>query len=519
LVFDCKIKIVLVAIVFLLPQNSVFGQYFNLPNDYAFSLLTEKVLAAKDASVHSGLKPYIHFFSEKYTQTADSSGVFNTKSGNRVLQTFFYKHLISIESKTQNYRLRIDPLINFEIGKDFSDSVDRKLYNNTRGFIASGYIGTKVYFETILAENQSVFPTYLANVIKANAVVPGQGRWKPFRLTGYDYAFSSGFLSVQASKNLNIQVGHGKQKIGHGYRSLLLSDNAFNYPFARFTQQWAKGRIQYNNIYAVLMNLVPAAVKQNTGAERLFQKKAASFQYLSVNLTSAINLGLFQGLIWQTADQKNQQQLSLLYFNPLLFTNLVAFQLNNKNNIVIGADFKIKLHDSFNLYGQLMADDLSNSKGRGDSWGFQAGFNYFNALGIKNLFLQSEINYVAELSYSNPLGSLGDQSYSHYNQNLAYTPGSGKELIMLADYKYKRFFTNARAHFQVHKSAFIQKDNTVNLLNAKVGYLVNPSYNLNISIGIISRMQNFYTFNASKQQTNYIYIGLKSNLYNLYYDF
>jgi hypothetical protein len=117
------------------------------------------------------------------------------------------------------------------------------------------------------------------------------------------------------------------------------------------------------------------------------------------------------------------------------------------------------------------------------------------------------------------LGSLGDQSYSHYNQNLAYTPGSGKELIMLADYKYKRFFTNARAHFQVHKSAFIQKDNTVNLLNAKVGYLVNPSYNLNISIGIISRMQNFYTFNASKQQTNYIYIGLKSNLYNLYYDF
>jgi hypothetical protein len=59
---------------------------------------------------------------------------------------------------------------------------------------------------------------------------------------------------------------------------LLLSDNAFNYPFARFTQQWAKGRIQYNNIYAVLMNLVPAAVKQNTGAERLFQKNLTAFK-------------------------------------------------------------------------------------------------------------------------------------------------------------------------------------------------------------------------------------------------
>ena len=31
---------------------------------------------------------------------------------------------------------------------------------------------------------------------------------------GFDYAFASGFVSLQGAKNLNIQFGHGKQKIG-----------------------------------------------------------------------------------------------------------------------------------------------------------------------------------------------------------------------------------------------------------------------------------------------------------------
>lgn len=449
---------------------------------------------------------------------ADSHKVFKFIVDDPAIDLVFYKHFLRVEPKKEKFRLYIDPILNLEAGRNLSDTLSRWLYSNTRGLIASGTIGDKVYFETMFAESQSMFPDYIANAAKSSQVVPGQGRWKTFKTTGFDYAFSSGFVSIQALKGLNIQVGHGKQKIGNGYRSLLLSDNSFNYPYARITQSWFKGRVQYSNIYAVLMNLVPAAKIVNPNTERLFQKKAASFQYLSINLSKRFNLGFFQGMIWQAGDDKNRQHLGWQYFNPVIYTNLLSYGLHNKNNILIGTDAKLKLSKSISLYGQFMADNLSAKDSTEAAWGYQAGINYFDAFGVKNLFMQFEFNNVKSGSYSTPKGSISDQSYSHYNQNLAYTPGNGQELIVIGDYKKSRFSFHARYHYQwvdMMKGSYSH----TSIINAKIAYLINPSYNLNISLGILYRTQNFSTFSFLDNQTNYIYLGLKTSIYNLYYDF
>lgn len=499
------------------PQKSV-AQFYNLPNDYSFSLLTERRLAEKDSAVHSGLKPYIHFFSPKYIHVADSHRIFKFIVDDPALDIAFYKHVINIQPKNQNFRLTLDPLIDVNIGNNYYDSLKTLTSTNTRGFIGCGYIGNKVYFETMFAESQSFFPTYLDKSVKASGIVPGQGRWKTFKVSGYDYAFSSAFVSYQPVKNLNIQVGHGKHKIGNGYRSLLLSDNTFNYPYARFTQQWFKGRVQYTNIYSLLMNLVGASAVQNPNTERLFQKKAAAFQYLSINAAKFLNLGLFQGMIWQAGDSKNRQHLNWQYFNPLIYTNLATMNLNNKNNILIGADLKLKLSNRVNVYGQVVADDLSNTKTPGNGIGYQGGINYFNALGLKNLFLQGEYNYVNETAYTSPIGALTNQSYSHYNQNLAYTPGYGSEVVFIADYKFKRVGLHARYHYLLIPSGSEPLYNN-QMVNAKITYLVNPAYNFNLVLGYTHRNQNFSTFKSLNNQTNYIYFALRTSIYNLYHDF
>lgn len=506
----------LAALLFV--SFSLRAQFYNLPNDYFFALLTERRLAQPDSSVHSGIKPYIHFFSEKYVHVEDSHRIFKYIHDDPGLDAVFFKHLIRVEPKNANFRLSLDPLLNLELGKDFSDNPKPWLMNNTRGFTGSGYVGNKVYFETIFAETQSVFPDYITANAAATSVVPGQGRWKNFKTNGYDYAFSSGFVSLQVIKNLNLQFGHGKQKIGHGYRSLLLSDNSFNYPYARVTQQWLKGRLQYNSIYAVLMNLEPAAKIQNPNSERLFQKKAASFQYLSFNAARFLNFGLFQGMIWQAGDDRNRQHLSWQYFNPLIFSNLAAYGLNNRNNILIGADLKIKLTKKLNVYGQVMADDLSNTKAAGNGIGYQAGANYFDVLGVNNLFLQLEYNDVAEASYFSPIGTVTNQSWSHYNQNLAYTPGSGRELIVISDYKWHRFFVNLKYNYQIVRTS-ADTDYQNHIVTSRIGYLINPAYNLNVCIGVNYRVQNFYNFKHLNNETSYIYLGFKTSLYNLYYDF
>lgn len=495
------------------------AQFYNLPNDYFYGLLTERVLAQKDSSIHASVKPYIPFFSDKYKHVEDSHRVLKYITEDQFLDKVFFDHLLHVRSKNKKYTLTVDPLLNLELGRDAEDTLFRKLYTNTRGFIVTGSIGKDFYFETMVSENQSLFPNYIESINKATAVVPGQGRWKTFNTRGFDYSFSSGFFSYQPCKNVNIQAGHGKHKIGQGYRSLFLSDNAFNYPFVRITQNYFKGRLQYTNIYASFMNLESASTKIPPHTEPLFQKKAASFQHLSLNLAKWLNVGFFQGMIWQAADKRNTQHFEWQYFNPVIFTNLASYGLNNKNNILIGADLNLKITKRISVYGQFMADDLSNNNSKGNGWGYQAGLKYFNAFTVKNLFLQTEYNNVTEASYLSPVTTNSvNQSYSHYNQNIAFTPGYGEEVVILADYKIKRVFLNARYHYQYYSynnySLF-----TNQIVNLKLGYTINPAYNANISVGLLYRSQDFFGFNISNNKTAYLYLSFKTSLYNNYYDF
>lgn len=506
--------------ILLLTTISLKAQFYNLPNDYFFNTFSQRQLARIDSEqIHSSIQPYIPFFNKKYEFTADTHRLFKFITDDPLIDKIFFDHLIHIKSKRDKYEFKVDPLLNFEFGKaEYDTAKAQRISTNTRGFIVSGSIGKDFYFETMFAENQSQFPIYISHYNNQTNIVPGQGRYKVFKTTGYDYAFSSGFLSYQVFKKLNIQLGHGKQKIGNGYRSLLLSDNAFNYPYLRVTSEWMKGKLQYTNIYAVLMNLTTGGAITPKFTEPLFQKKAVAFQYLSYNVNKRINIGLFQGMIWNAADSMNRQHLDWQYFNPVIFSNLGFYGLNNKNNIVIGATANIKITNKISVYGQFMGDDFSNVTKLGNAFGYQVGAKYFDAFKLKNLMLQVEYNDVTEGSYNSPFGTFGNQSYSHYSQNLAYTPGYGQELILLGDYKFRRAFLNAKLNMQwLTFNKYALYNNAISKI--QLGYTINTAYNFNVSLGYNYRAQDFLGFNESNNKTTFYTISLKSNLYNTYYDF
>ncbi len=508
------------CLVLLHMSYYVKAQFYNLPNDYFFNTFSQRQLAKIDTEqIHSSIQPYIPFFNKKYEFVGDTHRVFKYITDDPLLEKVFFDHLIHIKPKSKKFEFKVDPLLNFEFGKAFYDTAKtQRISSNTRGFIASGTIGKDFYFETLFSENQSQFPYYISSFNNQTRVVPGQGRYKTFKLTGYDYAFSSGFVSYQPIKQLNIQLGHGKQKIGNGYRSLLLSDNAFNYPYLRVTSEWFKGKLQYTNIYAVLMNLTTGGATTPVNTEPLFQKKAVAFQYLSYNLNKRINIGLFQGMVWNAADSMNRQHLDWQYFNPVIFSNIGFYGLNHKNNIVIGATANVKLSNKLSLYGQFMGDDFSNIYALGNAFGYQVGVKYFDAFKINNLMLQAEYNDVAEGSYNSPFGTYSDQSYSHYNQNLAYTLGYGKEMVLLADFKYRRLFVNAKLNLQwLTLNKYALYNNTIT--KVQLGYTINTSYNFNVSLGYNYRFQDFLGFNSSNNTTTFYTLSLKSNLFNTYYDF
>jgi len=512
--------------------TSLFSQQTNLPLNREWSLNFEKKNNSIDSNLFyniSCFKPYI----------VNSIHMEKDKSKSLLYRKIKKENFFIVNDTTDKFYLTIDPLFNFEFGKDTKNPTNEVLYKNTRGILIKGDIGKDFSFESSFYENQATFVNYIDAFNNTMLVVPGQGRWKQFKSNGYDFAMASGYISYSPNKHFNFQLGHGKHFVGDGYRSLLLSDNAFNYPYVRITSTF--GKIQYTNLYAVFMNIDTSYTSAST--ENLFQKKAASFQMLSWNISKRTQLGLFQGMIWQAGDNMNRQHLNFYYFNPMIYTNALKYGLDNTNNILLGSTLKFKITNSVSLYGQLMLDDYSSDwNSVKNKNGYQVGLKAFDLFKIRNLHFQAEYNQVRPYAYTSQ--SI-EQNYSHYNQPLGDPLGANfKEFIAFLNYRVGDFFAELKFNYAIIGSDstgknfgnnIFKSDNTayygVNSTNNqqgqgvqrilmfrdfRIGYLVNPSTNLNIVLGISNRVDNVM---SNKTITNYIYVGIRTSLTNVYYDF
>jgi hypothetical protein len=500
--------------LFLFLANELKAQSILFPPDYFFDVERQKnIFTDTSAIIHSSTQPLIY-------KDAAQDTFRHVKPGQDLfIDKLVYDDLLKVKyidkssGANRKFTLNINPVFNFSFGQDQKDPTKEVFVNNTRGVWIKGTIGEKFIFETSFFENQSNFPAYLRNYCLTSLIVPGQGRWKPFKKDGFDYAMSNGVVHYQPSKNFSIRLGTGKQKVGVGYRSLLLSDNAFNYPFLQLTADFFKHKVQYTQTYALLMNLTDGGTKHPVGAEDIYQKKAASFQQLSWQINKKINIYLFQGLIWRATDTNNVMHLNVLYANPVIFTNLAAYGFNNTNHIIEGGGWEMKPFRKTSFYGQFMYDGSYLGKA---NYGVQAGLKLFDALHIKNFYLQGEFNYVSQYSYLD--AKTPAQDYVQYNQTLTTPAAFSNEVVGMASYTFKRFFVQLKENYSFGTNRAIQN---LSYFDAKLGYMINPAYKANIAIGSTFRTyeNKLLTVSLQQQQMQLFYISFKTSLYNTYYDF
>ena len=534
-----KIKKCIAFLVILLCTSSLFSQEI-IPLSRDLYLRIDKSLYSKGTDFHSAVKPYLRSEADKHTNT-DSLLMINRKRNLKEISWFHrklrYQSFVSVD--TTDFKLRVDPLFNLEMSKQ--KDYNKSLYNNTRGVYLQGQIGKYVAFNSCFYENQSVFNEYVDEFAKKYKVVPGQGYPKNFGTGGYDYSSSMGVLSVNLAKYFNIQFGHGKNFIGDGYRSLLLSDNSFSYPFLKITTNiW---KLQYTNLYTSFQDL-NAPHSYESG----FQKKYGTFHHLSYNVTKWLNIGLFEGIVWQAKDSTGNRGFDINYLNPIIYYRPVEYSLSSPDNALIGLNTKITFAKKSYLYGQFVLDDLDiggSKKGDGyilNKYGYQAGIVNFDLFGLNGLTFQVEYNQVQPYVYAHktPL-----QNYSHYNQALAHPLGANfKEGILLIDYKIKDFTVGFQYNYAIYGADtngthwgndIFQSDfdaqrgfpsygnkilqglkTTINYWDAHISYLINPRTNMNLVLGIARRTM---TSDLNDKSANLVYFGFRTSLTNLYYDF
>ena len=516
------------------------AQHTNLLLGNGYSFKFNPIIYNADSDYHTSFKPII-----KSDLSFDLDSVLEEKSttySNWYLRKMLSEHLILF--KEEDYKVIASPIINLSKGKEIKEG--KNTFTNTRGFIIEGDLGEQISFFSSFVENQSVFPDYLDASIRKNNVIPGQGYQRDFKETGFDYAMSSGYVSYRANKMFAFQFGHGKHFIGDGYRSLLLSDNTFNYPYLRIqTTFW---KVQYTNLYTEFQDI---NYFLNNGLDNYDQmgyaKKYMSAHYLSINATKKLNISLFESVIWRMNHAPGSTGFDVNYLNPIAILRPIEYSINSPDNMLVGINLKYKLPFSSYLYGQLILDEFTLGQIKYDNgywankFGYQLGYKIFNTFSVDNLTLQGEYNLVRPYTYAH---SNTYQNYAHYNQPLAHPLGANfSEYLFLVNYKWKKFMidgkiistqyggdikgdpvsygNNVYVSYNERPADFgieMYQGNltTVNFKIFNIAYILNPKTNLKINLGITLR-----DFNNDDEelQTQFINFGIMSDLFNNYYDF
>ena len=447
----------------------------------------------------------------------------------------FSEHLLSVEK--EDVRLFLDPMVDFSAGKDRDDA--RDFFTNSRGVWVNGSIGRRFGFNATFSENLSRFPTYLDSSVTRLRVVPGQGRVKTTSDGNYDYAFVTGTINYQLNRHFTFEFGQDRHFIGDGYRSLLLSDNAFHYPYIKVISDFWKIR------YVYMLTELRDLERQDYTDEAPFLRKYTTMHYLDINIGKHASVGIFEAVVWHGDSLTGARGIELGYLNPFIFLRPLEFSIGSPDNVLLGLNAKVMLSSHHTLYAQLMLDEfLLDNVRAGTGWwankqGLQAGFKFFDLLGIRNLYLQGEVNYVRPFTYQHR-DRLG--GYSHYRAPLAHPLGANfTEFTGILNYRLNRWQLDAKASYAIagFDTAGLNFGQNVLLTyldrvseygnrtgqglktrilwaDVTISWMINPLYRMQVfANSSLRRLQQ----PGKSENTLLIQAGLRTRLFNRYYDF
>ena len=509
--------------------------------DYEFALHKAK-------GTHTASKPYSYNeITPYYNLTEEKKKFLKPNKKTWLGKKVWNEHLLQVKKK--DYWLTVDLLFDVQIGKDNSD-VDYT-FNNSRIINVNGEIGKNFSFSTTYSESQGRFAEYVnsfitnraANVRPKNSegLVPGRGKTKGFKEDSHDYPVAEAYIAYTPNKHMQFQFGNGKNFIGDGYRSFILSDVSSPTTYLKMKVDFWK--IQYTNIW--MWNTEPSLSAVSDPNEHA--RKYVAAHYLSINLTEKLNIGLFE-----TAISAGENGMDAGFFNPVLFYRSLEFNRGeDAGNAIIGLTGKYKLNDNVSLYSQLVIDEFSvdNFSDMGDwkqKFAYQLGVKYFDAFKVDNLFLQLEYNRARPYTFAHQSAIL---NYGNYSQPLGHLWGANFwEAIAIARYKKDRWSGSAKIilgkkGFDFEDQAIsyggdiyqsyndrvgdtgieVGQGNAANIFIADIqaNYLINPSNSTSLFAGLSYRNVSLDSSLTSYTSGSNVWfsVGVRADLFNWYFDF
>ncbi|MFV5691605.1 gliding motility protein RemB [Flavobacterium sp. LT1R49] len=538
------------SIVYKKFNNPEFESHLSIPFSHSYYSQFDASLNQVGSNNHTASKPYTYAEVSKYYDLKTVNDKLKKNVSGWWARKLWNESTVEIQG--EGYWFTLNPILDLQVGKA-SQTKANYTYINTRGINFRGGLGKQINFSTTVFESQGRFADYYNRYAESirpaggnPAIIPGMGIAKDFKTDAYDFPLAEANITFAPSKHFDLQLGYGRNFIGDGYRSLLESDGASPYPYFKINTNFWK--IKYTNTYMWLKDVRPEVT-----LERTYATKFMANHYLSWNVSNKLNLGFFESVIWTDT---NNRGFDVNFVNPIIFYRSVEFASSARSgNALLGLTYKYKWNDQINTYGQFLLDEFSlgDIKKGDNSWknkfGYQLGVKYYNAFQVDNLILQLEYNHVRPYvySHSNPI-----TNYGHNNQSVGHQWGGNfKEFLVIARYHKDRYFADAKItmgtrglDFDTTEDSFnyggnIYKDydekraldsgvkvgqgnkTAVFIADIQAGYLINPATNLKLFASYIYR--NFdptkNTATTFTESTNWFTLGIRSDVFNWYFDY
>lgn len=538
------------------------AQELQIPLNDDYEMDVQKAAYSSDYIFHTALRAWSEYdfkdiinldsVNNKYRINIQRKG----KSSGYLMNSIFNDDFVRM--RNDEYYVAINPVVDFEVGSDGH----RSTWVNTRGIEIKGTLGNNFAFYTNIRENQAVFPEYVDKYCQTIGVVPGQGFANKYKKNGRDFTNAAAYLAFRPVKWFDATLGYGKNFIGDGYRSLMLSDNASSYPYLKATANF--WRIQYTCMYAQMTD------RHRVLADKSYARKWAVIHYFDIAVTKRFNIGFFDAVVAKAQDSLgNRRGLDMQYLNPIIFLRSAEYYAGQSpDNAILGLNASVIVGKHTTIYGQFVLDEMTFKKFfafngyAGNKQAYQLGVKSYDCFGVEGLFLQLEGNIVRPYMYSHtPQDTgcgVGEDNWAHYNEPLAHPWGANLwEMVFRSQYNWKRLYFKYKLNYgqygddwDVENGVWANyghnvyndyttaialdfdengndtqnghylltgRKTTVMMNDFVVSYLINPAYNMNVFAEVAHR--HFAAEGLPDDNTFIFSIGLRTSLDRKYYDF
>lgn len=347
------------------------------------------------------------------------------------LNTFYPYPGEMIFVRKKDFFLAANPILQWKYGKQ-SDGYST-VFENRKGITMRMGIDDMIFIDTKIEDLQFARPLHISQYTDNYGSSPGFTLYSRYQsstlssLRGRDALRGEAYLTVPIGKYAYTRFGYGRDFVGNGIQSLLLSDFGGNYLHLNFNLQIWKLRYRY-----MIAELSGKSARQVPG-DRLLPKKFMATHMLQFKIGKQTHLGLFESVVFN-----RDKQLEWHYLLPVILFRTVERAIGSPDNILLGLDFKTTLFRRIDVYSQFVLDEFKSSELFGgnhwwaNKWGFQLGATVYDLAGIQNLNATLEYNTVRPYTYSHR-DSLA--VYTHYNSPLAHPLGANfREYIVRLDY-------------------------------------------------------------------------------------